>query len=164
MNTNNFTNPSQAGGEIFKNAAGIISQNDWANNYQMPLGFYTGAPTGEWHLVVGNPMNPIAMIGNLICKGVSISFNDKLGPDDFPTELYATFELDHGRDRERGEIESMFNRGEGKLYQSVLPVSSNQQTQNVRATANGTLVNESIAQTITSSPILGSQSGLDNFR
>ena len=164
LNTNNFTNPSQAGGEIFKNAAGIISQNDWANNYQMPLGFYTGAPTGEWHLVVGNPMNPIAMIGNLICKGVSISFNDKLGPDDFPTELYATFELDHGRDRERGEIESMFNRGEGKLYQSVLPVSSNQQTQNVRATANGTLVNESIAQTITSSPILGSQSGLDNFR
>lgn len=163
LNTTNTPDPSSAGGSIFRNAAGVIAQNDWEKNLKMPMGFYTGAPTGEWHIVVGNPMNPIAMIGNLICKGVSISFSEKLGPDDFPTEMYATFQIEHGRDRERGEIESMFNRGEGKLYQSVLPVSSNQQSQNVRATANGTLINEDVAGLITQQPILGTQSVINGY-
>ena len=95
---------------------------------QMPLSFLTGSPVGEWHLVVGNPMNPIAMIGNLICESVTIDFSDKLGPDDFPCELTATYTLKHGRDRERGEIESMFNRGDGRLYESTLPVSSSTQS------------------------------------
>ena len=94
-------------------------------NIQFNLSYFTGAPIGEWHLVVGNPLNPIAMIGNLICDGVDIKFGEKLGPDDFPTEFTATFNLKHGRGREKGEIESMFNRGRGRLYQSTLEVSSN---------------------------------------
>jgi hypothetical protein len=161
----NTTNPGNdpGMGKIFRDAAGIIAQNDWAKNIHMPMGFYSGAPTGEWHLVVGNPMNPVAMIGNLICTDVTISFSEKLGPDDFPTELYATFTLKHARDRERGEIESMFNRGEGKLYQSVLPVSSNQQTQNVTVTANGTAINEDTARVITTSPVLGTQGVLNGY-
>ena len=163
LNTTNTPDPTSAGGNIFRNAAGVIAQNDWEKNLKMPMGFYTGAPTGEWHIVVGNPMNPIAMIGNLICTGVNISFSEKLGPDDFPTEMYATFTIEHGRDRERGEIESMFNRGEGKLYQSVLPVSSNQQTQNVRATPNGTLINEDVAGLITQQPILSTQSPINGY-
>jgi hypothetical protein len=163
LNTTNTANQDPSIEKTFRNAAGIISQNDWEKNLKMPMGFYTGAPTGEWHLVIGNPMNPIAMIGNLICTGVTIDFNDKLGPDDFPTELYATFSVKHARDRERGEIESMFNRGEGKLYQSVLPVSSNQQTQNVRATPNGTLINEDTAQLITQQPILATQSAINGY-
>ena len=102
--------------------------DDLMEKIQVPLSLKTGAPVGEWHLVVGNPMNPIAMIGNLICKGVQIEFGEVLGPDDFPTEVIATFELEHGRDRERGEIESMFNRGDGRLYQSNLPTYSNTQS------------------------------------
>lgn len=98
------------------------------DSIQMPLSFLTGSPIGEWHLVVGNPMNPIAMIGNLICEGVTIDFSDKLGPDDFPCELTATYTLKHGRDRERGEIESMFNRGDGRLYESTLPTSASSQS------------------------------------
>lgn len=93
-----------------------------------PLSLLTGAPVGEWHLVVGNPMNPVAMIGNLICSSVDIDFSEVLGPDDFPTEIIATFTLEHGRDRERGEIESMFNRGDGRLYQSTLDTSSSTQS------------------------------------
>jgi hypothetical protein len=73
-------------------------------------------------------MNPIAMIGNLICSNVTIDFGEVLGPDDFPTEITATFELDHGRDRDRGEIESMFNRGDGRLYQSTLPTYASTQS------------------------------------
>jgi hypothetical protein len=76
----------------------------------------TGNPVGEWHVTVGNPLNPMMMIGNLICTNIKIEFNDELGPDDFPTELKATITLDHGMPRDRAGIESMFNKGRGRLY------------------------------------------------
>jgi hypothetical protein len=110
------------------NVLAFALADDLIEKISVPLSLKTGAPVGEWHLVVGNPMNPIAMIGNLICKGVKIEFGEVLGPDDFPTEVTATFTLEHGRDRERGEIESMFNRGDGRLYQSNLPTYSNTQS------------------------------------
>jgi len=111
--------------------------DDFIEQIQLPVAIQTGAPTGEWHMVVGNPMNPIAMIGNLICQGVQIDFGEVLGPDDFPTEVIATFTLQHGRDRERGEIESMFNRGDGRLYQSTFPTYSNNQSIYSIATSDG---------------------------
>ena len=114
--------------------------DDFISNIQLPVAIQTGAPTGEWHLVVGNPMNPIAMIGNLICEGVSIEFSEVLGPDDFPTEITAEFTLKHGRDRERGEIESMFNRGDGRLYQSAIPTYANNQSIFNQGLADGTTV------------------------
>lgn len=76
----------------------------------------TGAPVGEWHLTVGNPMNPMMMIGNLICSKIKIDFNDELGPDDFPTEVKFTVTLEHGMPRDKSGIESMFNKGQGRLY------------------------------------------------
>jgi hypothetical protein len=76
----------------------------------------TGNPVGEWHVTVGNPMNPMMMVGNLICTGITIEFNDELGPDDFPTELKATVKLEHGMPRDRAGIESMFNKGRGRIY------------------------------------------------
>jgi hypothetical protein len=105
-----------------------------------PAAVLTGLPTGEWHLVVGNPCNPIAMIGNLICKQVDITFGETLGPDDFPTELTAKVTLKHARSRERGEIESMFNRGGGRLYQSVTSVYSNSQSTGAFATTTGQVI------------------------
>jgi hypothetical protein len=105
--------------------------------YQFPASLLTGAPIGEWHLVIGNPCNPIAMIGNLICDGVKIDFGEALGPDDFPTSLKAVFTLKHARDRERGEIESIFNRGDGRLYQSSMPTTSNAQSYNAIQTIDG---------------------------
>ena len=105
-----------------------------------PAAVLTGLPTGEWHLVVGNPCNPIAMIGNLICKNIDITFGETLGPDDFPNELTAKVTLKHARSRERGEIESMFNRGGGRLYQSVTPVYSNSQSTGAFATTTGQVI------------------------
>jgi hypothetical protein len=106
----------------------------------LPMSVLTGAPTGEWHLVVGNPCNPIAMIGNLVCEDLQISFGETLGPDDFPTEITATITLKQARERERGEIESMFNRGEGRLYQSVAPVYSNSQSIGAFGTTQGQVI------------------------
>ena len=37
----------------------------------------TGEPVGDWHLTIGNPFNPIAMIGNLVVKDLSIEFYDE---------------------------------------------------------------------------------------
>jgi hypothetical protein len=110
-----------------------------AGAWQAPLSLYTGAPIGEWHLVIGNPYNPIAMIGNLICSDITITFGDSLGPDDFPSTLEAVFTLSHGRDRERGEIESIFNQGDGRLYQSVKSTAANAQTYNTVVGLDGTV-------------------------
>lgn len=76
----------------------------------------TGEPIGEWHMVVGNPYKPIAMIGNLICTEAKFQFNDTLGADDFPTELKMTVSLEHGRPRDAGDLQSMFNNGQGRIY------------------------------------------------
>lgn len=144
---------SQMQGLTLKEAFAQGSQSSEVNNLvvmalterfvrdiQFPASIYTGLSTGEWHLVIGNPCNPIAMIGNLICTGLDIQFSDTLGPDDFPTELIATITLEMARERERGEVESMFNRGEGRLYQSVVPVYSNTQSLGAFGTVSGNVI------------------------
>ena len=113
---------------------------DFLDTVVFPSSVLTGFPTGEWHLVVGNPCNPVAMIGNLVCTGLKVDFGEVLGPDDFPTELIATISLKMARPRERGEIESIFNRGEGRLYQSVQPVYSNSQSVGAFGTVNGNVI------------------------
>lgn len=77
----------------------------------------TGEPVGNWHLMVGNPLNPMLVIGNLICTSMKIEWGEELGPDDFPTELKVVYELDHGMARDKAAIQSMFNRGNGKIYE-----------------------------------------------
>lgn len=77
----------------------------------------TGEPVGNWHLTVGNPLNPIMVIGNLICTDMKVEFNEELGPDDFPTELKVTYQIEHAMTRDKAAIQSMFNRGNGKIYQ-----------------------------------------------
>lgn len=102
------------------------------------LGFkalLTGDPVGEWHLVIGNPFNPIATIGNLIVTNTKITFSDQLGIDDFPEDMFVDVTLQHGRPRDKGDIESIFNRGGGRLYYS----SFGQETDawnNVSSTSN----------------------------
>lgn len=76
----------------------------------------SGDPTGEWHLTIGNPLNPIAMIGNLIVDTADIKFSDELGPDDFPIGFSAKIKLKHALGRDKDAVESMYNRGYGRIY------------------------------------------------
>ena len=57
------------------------------------------------------------MVGNLVCTQAEYSFEGPLGKDDFPTTLNISVTLKSGRDRDKGDIENMFNGGRGRLYQ-----------------------------------------------
>ena len=91
-------------------------QAPWLQNARALL---TGEPVGDWHLMIGNPLNPIAMIGNLIVTNSKIEFSDELGPDDFPIGFKAQITLQHAMGRDKDGIEAMFNRGAGRIY--ILP-------------------------------------------
>lgn len=133
---------------LMKSISVMLSDAFLKKVYFSPI-MLSGYPTGDWHMVVGNPLNPIAMIGNLVCTNVKITFGDDLGPDDFPTEMKATYTLQPGRQRHRGDFESMFNRGSGRLYLGQLATSG--ESTNAIVNANGVFTNQSknINQTIT---------------
>ncbi len=76
----------------------------------------TGEPIGEWHLAVGNPFNPLLMVGNLVVEKANFSFGKEFTIEGFPTELNVEINLRHGRPRDAGDIQSMFNRGNGRIY------------------------------------------------
>ena len=145
--------------QLYKSISVMLSDAFLKKVYFSPI-MLSGYPTGDWHIVVGNPLNPIAMIGNLVCTSVKITFGDDLGPDDFPTEMKAQFSLQPGRQRHRGDYESMFNRGNGRLYLGQL-TSSGESTK-AYVNTRGVYVNESesLQQTI----IQGSSTttGLEN--
>lgn len=101
--------------KLYKSLTVLMTDAFLKQIYFQPI-MLSGYPTGSWHVVVGNPLNPIAMIGNLACVSVKITLGEDLGPDDFPTSMKAEFVLKPGRQRHRGDFESMFNRGNGRLY------------------------------------------------
>ena len=87
-----------------------------AGTAQAPTALLSGKPTGYWHVTIGNPLDPIAMMGNMIVTKTTVQFNDILGYDDFPTEVKFTVELEHGMPRDTAGIENMFNGAKGRFY------------------------------------------------
>lgn len=73
-------------------------------------------PTGEWHLTIGNPLNPIISMGNLILENTELNFGDELGYDDFPTKIQVVCTLKPGQPRDKAGLESIFNKGMGRTY------------------------------------------------
>ena len=78
-----------------------------------------GDLTGLWHLTVGNPLNPIMSIGNLIMTKAEVQHYGPLGIDDFPTGLKVTVSLKHAQPRDSARIERMYTKGLGTIYQSL---------------------------------------------
>lgn len=96
----------------------------------------SGEPVGEWHLTIGNPLNPIAVIGNLIMEDATLEFGETLGADDFPTEVTFTVKLKPGKPRDKGDIESMFNQGYGRMTNAPLNALPSQQNTYGNAAGN----------------------------
>ena len=119
--SNMFTNPIDTLLNLGETAAKGWMAKKSANMRPQVLGvksLLTGEPVGEWHLMVGNPFNPSLMIGNLIVTGAGLRVADDayIGADDFPSKWEMEVTLDHGKPRDKGDIESMFNRGYGRLH------------------------------------------------
>jgi len=108
----------------------------------------TGEPIGEWHLAIGNPLNPIAVIGNLILDDSTLEFSEKLGAEDFPTEVTFTVKLKHGKPRDKGDIESMLNLGTGRMYYSTLGQLPSERNTFPGADVNGIPTNKNTAETL----------------
>lgn len=78
----------------------------------------TGAPTGFWHITIGNPFSPIITWGNLICTEATITFTNTLGEDDFPDGFDVKIVLQPARPLDRDEISSKFNNTYGGIYRA----------------------------------------------
>ena len=99
---------------------GFLSENVGAvSGTQATKTFVSGEPTGDWHVTVGNPLNPIVMMGNMFCDNATMTLGHGLGYDDFPMEVKFEVTLKHGKPRDKGDIENMFNAGRGRIYASA---------------------------------------------
>jgi hypothetical protein len=99
---------------------GFLGENMGAiNGSQATAAFISAEPTGNWHITVGNPLNPIVMMGNMYCDNTTMTLGNGLGYDDFPMEVKFEIDLKHGKPRDKGDIENMFNGGRGRIYASV---------------------------------------------
>jgi hypothetical protein len=105
-------------GKGIKNVIGgkLMEMMNTPQGGQAVQAFLSGDPTGQWHLTVGNPLNPMMVMGNLCCENTDISFEGPLGVQDFPEKLVVTITLKPGRPRDKTDIESMFNCGKGRFY------------------------------------------------
>lgn len=86
----------------------------------------SGSPVGLWHLTIGNPKNPIMVMGNLIIDDATITHSGPLGLDDFPTELTVKIKLKHGRPRDATEIARMYTKGLNSIYMPLATKRLNQ--------------------------------------
>ena len=75
--------------------------------------------TGLWHVTIGNPLNPIAVMGNLIMDSAEITHSGPLGLDDFPTDLKVTITLKHARPRDSVDIQRMYTMGRSAIYGKI---------------------------------------------
>ena len=111
----------KAGKQMLGNALGNMLKDMMGSTggTQATKAFISGEPTGDWHITIGNPLNPIAMMGNMICDNSTMTLGKGLGYDDFPMEVKFEIDLKHGKPRDKGDIENMFNAGRGRIYASA---------------------------------------------
>lgn len=111
----------------------------------------SGEPTGFWHLTIGNPINPIQSIGNLLLTGVDFKFpTDSLGYGDFPTKLQVTVKLKPGQPKDKAGTEIMFNMGKQRIYHNPKKIRKNNNSNSIARSARNFYgyENKSITQTI----------------
>ena len=58
-------------------------------------------------------------MGNMYCDSVEMVLGNGLGYDDFPMDATFKVGLKHGKPRDKGDIENMFNAGRGRIYVSA---------------------------------------------
>lgn len=88
-----------------------------------------GEPVGQHHLTIGNPTNPIMVMGNLMMMGTEITFpTDDLSFGDFPDKMRVVVKLKPGMPLDKAGIESCFNYGKGRIYHNPKKVQKTNNT------------------------------------
>ena len=120
---NNLKDAMNAMGNLLKGAltgvtAGLLNSlgRPQKNALNSMLNF---APTGMWHLMIGNPKHPIMSMGNMYLDGCTIEHYGPLGFDDFPTGIKVSITLKHGMPRDNLKIEQMYMNGDYRIYQPL---------------------------------------------
>lgn len=81
----------------------------------------TGAPSGCWHVTIGNPKKPIFCSGDLLIGGseggtVTMTLGKQLSYNDLPSSIKFEFSLSPARTLGGQEIFDRFNTGVGRTY------------------------------------------------
>lgn len=87
----------------------------------------TGAPSGPWHITIGNPKRPILSTGDMICKGVDLKLGSILGFNDLPSSITLDITFESARNLGAQEIFERFNTGKGRTYARRLKSSPESQ-------------------------------------
>lgn len=91
--------------------------------------------TGYWHLMIGDPSNPILCVGNLICTDTEVTFpTDSLSYAGFPTKIQFKVKLKPAQSKDRAGIEMMFNTGRERMYYAPKQVTVNKTKTNTKTT------------------------------
>jgi hypothetical protein len=69
------------------------------------------SPIGNYHMTIGNPLQPIAKIGNLICPTFTLTVGDDLGYNDFPTEIKLVVDLKTATPLDSTGVQGIFSNG-----------------------------------------------------
>lgn len=123
-----FANPKEAlselVGEFKKAGGGNALKGSVMNSLGRPAVYafdslLTNDAVGLWHVTIGNPLNPIASMGNLILTNCELSHSGPLGLDDFPTEITVSVTLKHGTPRDSVDIQKMYTQGRNAIYSKI---------------------------------------------
>ena len=79
------------------------------------------APTGLWHVTIGNPYHPIMSLGNMVLTNTTITHYGPLGLDDFPTGIKVECELTRGIPRDLRGIQTIYMNGNDRIYATMGP-------------------------------------------
>lgn len=76
----------------------------------------TGAPSGYWHVTLGNPKKPFFCCGDMITTAVTLTFGNILSYNDLPSSIKIEFTLGSARNLGGQEIMDALNTGQGRTY------------------------------------------------
>jgi hypothetical protein len=124
------------GGNLMSQIAGGALDKMGRPGIQALNALLSGESTGEWHLMVGNPANPIISIGNLVLMETEVDVYGALGFDDFPSKVKITCKLTPARPRDRTEILGMFSRN-GRTYLTTAPQTTKYTGNRAKGGQNG---------------------------
>jgi hypothetical protein len=71
----------------------------------------TGAPSTPWHVTIGNPLRPVFVSGDMLCKNLTIEPGNILAFNNLPSTIKVTMKLESARNLGLQEIFAKYNAG-----------------------------------------------------